>query len=136
MWDIAPIPSSTIWKKKGIFKTFSESSRRTIKEVGNIEFCELGETFKTSQCPSCLKYSKEGTVYCSCGICLTPSPEQTEKIKNRIDIISNPPYIIKEGQVGERHSTSTVAVRSLESDGHNKRSKQEKLLVYRAPMAY
>ena len=31
--------------------------------------------------------------------------------------------------------TSTVAVRSLESDGRNKRTKQEKVQVYRAPMA-
>ena len=44
----------------------------------------------------CLKYSKEGTVYCLCGICLVPSPEQTEKIKNRFEIISNPLYFIKE----------------------------------------
>ena len=49
--------------KKGVSSTFSEASRRTIKELGNIELDELGEISKTVQCPSCLKYSKEGTVY-------------------------------------------------------------------------
>ena len=68
----------------------SEASRRTIKEMGNIESCELGETVRTTHCPSCLRYSKEGTVYCLCAKCLMPSPEQTERTKNRIDIISDP----------------------------------------------
>ena len=65
-------------EKKGISNTFSEASRRTIKDMGNIELYELGETFRSIQCPSCLSYSKEGTVYCSCCICLMPSPEQTD----------------------------------------------------------
>ena len=37
--------------KKGITNTFSEASRRTIKELGNIELHELGEISKTVQCP-------------------------------------------------------------------------------------
>ena len=32
-----------------------------------------------------------------------PSPEQTEKIKNRIDLISDPLYAVKQGTRGERH---------------------------------
>ena len=57
----------------------------------------------STQCLSCLKYTIEGTVYCLCGKCLMPSPEQTDKIKNRIDITSNPLYTMKEGHTGERH---------------------------------
>ena len=90
-------------RKKDISSTFSEASRRTIKELGNIEFFELGEIAKKVQCPSCFMYSKEGTVYCLCGICLVNSLEQTEKIENRWEIISNPLYFIKEGHLGERH---------------------------------
>ena len=71
--------------KKGIFNIFSEASKRTIKERDDIEFFELGETVRTTQCPSCSRYSKEGTVYCLCGKCLVPPSEQTEKIKKRID---------------------------------------------------
>ena len=53
--------------------------------------------------PVLLDFSKEGTVYCSCGKNLMPSPEQTGKIQNRIDIISNPLYVIKQGKRRERH---------------------------------
>ena len=49
--DVAPIPSSTIWeRKKGKSNAFSEAPRRTIKEMGNIELYELGETVRTTQC--------------------------------------------------------------------------------------
>ena len=75
----------------------SEASRRKIKEVGNVELFELGEAVRTTQCSSCLRYSKEGTVYCLCGKCLVPSPEQIEKHRNRIDIISDPLYVVKQG---------------------------------------
>ena len=126
--DIAPIPSSTIWKKKGISNTSSDASRRTIKEMGNIEVCEPGETVKTTQCPSCFKYSKEGTVYCLCGTCHMHSPEPTEKIKNRIGIISNPLHIIKKvNQENVMHHT--LVVRSLESKRYNNSSEKEKLSV-------
>ena len=49
-------------------------------------------------------FTQKGTVYYFCGMCLVPSLEQTQKIKNRSGIISIPPrYIIKEGQSGKRH---------------------------------
>ena len=75
-------------EKKGISSMFSKASRRTIK--GKVELYELGEISKTDQCQSCLRYFKEATVDCLCGICLMPSLEQTEKIKNRIDNKSSP----------------------------------------------
>ena len=67
----------------GISNTFIVAPRRTIKELGNIELYDLGEITKTVQCPSFLKYSKERTVCCLCGICLIPSLEH-RKIKSRI----------------------------------------------------
>ena len=65
-------------------ETVSEESRRV---MATLSFYKLGETSRKIQCPSCWTYSKEGSVYSPCGICLMPSPEQPEKIKNRIDII-------------------------------------------------
>ena len=32
-----------------------------------------------------------------------PSPEKTEKMKNRIDIVSDPLYVVRQGICGERH---------------------------------
>ena len=63
---------------KGTSNEFSEASRRTIKELGNIELYDLGEISQTVQCTTCLKYSKEGAFHCTCGVCLVLSPEQTE----------------------------------------------------------
>ena len=39
-------------------RAFSGASRRTIKELGNIELYELGELSKTVQCQTCLRCSK------------------------------------------------------------------------------
>ena len=65
--------------------------------MGNIELYELGETVRTTQCLTSLRHSKEGTVHCVCGKCLMPLSEQTERIKNRIDIISDPLFVVKQG---------------------------------------
>ena len=51
-------------KQEGVSNVFSEASKRAIKEMGNIELYELGETVRTT---TCLRHSKEGTVYRVCG---------------------------------------------------------------------
>ena len=55
-----------------------------------------------------------------------PSPEQTEKIKSRIDIISIPRYII-EGLTRQRHGTETVARRPWEVKRCNSGRKEKKV---------
>ena len=42
------------------YNVFSEKSKRKVKEMGNIELYELGETVRTTQCPTCLRYGTEG----------------------------------------------------------------------------
>ena len=93
--ESTPNQSSMIWERKDTCNTFSEASKRTVKELGNIELYELGEISKTIQCPTCLRYPMEGTVYCTSGVCLMPLPEQTRKITNRFETMSNPFYSIK-----------------------------------------
>ena len=90
-------------KQEGVSNVFSEESKRKLKEMGNIELYELSETVRTTQCPTCLKHSKEGTIYCGCGKCLIPSQEHADKIKRRIDILADPLYVVKRGRQGERH---------------------------------
>ena len=87
-------------QQEGVSNVFSEESQRKMKDVGNIELYELSETVRTTQCPICLKHSKEGTFYCGCGNCLIPSQEHADKIRRRIDILAELPYIVKRG----RHS--------------------------------
>ena len=74
--------------KTGQSTGFSEESSRTIQEMGNVELCELGETFRTVQCQACLKHEPEGLIYCSCGMCFRPSPEQKQRIKTQFEVVT------------------------------------------------
>ena len=49
------------------FNPFSPESFVLIREVGNIELCELFETQPKTQCKVCLSYWNIGIVYCTCG---------------------------------------------------------------------
>ena len=102
--------------KKGISNVFSKAS-------GNIKLYELGETVRTTQCPSCLRYAKKGTIFCLCGKCLMPRLNK-EKIKNRIGIISNPLYVIKGWSYRRTSWTKTVAICPLEGERCNRRSEE------------
>ena len=62
---------------------FSPESKQMIREVGNIELCELLETEPKAQCKVCLSYWNIGIVYCTCG------------------------HFLREGRVKIRNSSST-----------------------------
>ena len=49
------------------FYPFSPESKQMIRDVGNIELCELLETEPKAQCKVCLSYWDIGIVYCTCG---------------------------------------------------------------------
>ena len=119
LWEIVtrhcPRPHAWIMlrKRKTRFKSisefmeypnvFSEESKRKLKEMGNIELYELGETVRTTQCLACLRNSKEGANYCGCGECLILSQEHTDKIKRRIDFHADPLFVVERRKTGERH---------------------------------
>ena len=46
---------------------FSPESKQMIRDVGNIELCELLETEPKTQCTACLSCWNVGIVYCTCG---------------------------------------------------------------------
>ena len=71
-------------EKNGISDTSREASRLTIKEMGNIELYESCETFRTIQCPLCLKYSKEGTVYCLFQYVLCPRLNKQKRSRMKL----------------------------------------------------
>ena len=48
------------------FNPFSPESKQMIRDVGNIELCELLETEPKAQCKVCLSYWDIGIVYCTC----------------------------------------------------------------------
>ena len=49
------------------FNPFSPESKQMIRDVGNIELCELLETEPKTQCKVCLSYWNICILYCTCG---------------------------------------------------------------------
>ena len=49
------------------FNPISPESKQMIRDVGNIELCELLETETKTQCTMCVSYWNIGIFYCTCG---------------------------------------------------------------------
>ena len=49
------------------YNPFSETTKKMIKDVGNVELFELFETDPKTQCKACLSCWSEGIVYRTCG---------------------------------------------------------------------
>ena len=81
------------------FNPLSPESKQMIREVGNIEWCELLETEPKTQCKVCLSYWNIGIVYCTCGHFLREGRGANQQfIKYTIDLLSIPEYVIKKGR--------------------------------------
>ena len=81
------------------FNPFSQESKEMIREVGNIELCELLETEPKAQCKVCLSYWDVGIVYCTCGHFLRNGTEENKKfVQYTMDLLSIPNYYIKKGR--------------------------------------
>ena len=61
------------------FNLFSPESKQMIRDVGNIELCELLDTEPKTQCPVYLSYCDVGIVYCTCGHFLRKGTEENQK---------------------------------------------------------
>ena len=78
---------------------FSPESKQMIRDVGNIELCELLETEPKTQCKVCLSYWNIGIVYCKCGHFLRKERGANQQfIKYTIDLLSVPEYVIEKGR--------------------------------------
>ena len=81
------------------FNPFSPESKQMIRDVGNIELCELLETESKTQCKACLSYRNIGIVHCTCGHFLRQGREENQQfIKYTMDLLSIPEYVIKKGR--------------------------------------
>ena len=70
-----------------------------IRDVGNIELCELLETEPKTQCKACVSYWNIGIVYCTCGHFLHKETEVNRKfVKYTMDLLSVLEYVIKKGR--------------------------------------
>ena len=90
------------------FNPFSQESKQMIREVGNIELCELLDMEPKTQCKVCLSYWDIGIVYCTCGHFLRKGTEKNKKfVQYTMDLLSIPDYFLRKGD-----STGTVTGRS------------------------
>ena len=81
------------------FNPFGPESKQMIRDVGNIELCELVDTEPKTQCKVCLSYWDIGIVYCTCGHFLRKGREENQKFtKYTMDLLSIPDYYIKKGR--------------------------------------
>ena len=62
---------------------FSKNSKAMIRELGNVELCELCETIPKVQFSHCLLYWNQGIVYCTCGQFLIDSESRRKLNKIR-----------------------------------------------------
>ena len=81
------------------FNPFSKESKDMIRDVGNIELCELLDVEPKAQCKVCLSYWDVGIVYCTCGHFLRNGTEENKKfVQYTMDLLSIPNYYIKKGR--------------------------------------
>ena len=91
-------------QQKNVYNPFSNNSKAMIRELGNVELFELCETFPKVQCSHCLLYWNQGIVYCTCGQFLVESESRRKFHKPRLEALSIPHYVIKQGRChGARH---------------------------------
>ena len=78
-------------QKSQSFNPFSPESKQMIRDVGNIELCELLETEPKTQCTVCLSYWNIGIVYCTCGHFLRIRTEENKKfVQYTMNLLSVP----------------------------------------------
>ena len=87
------------------FNPFSKESKDMIRDVANIELCELLDVEPKAQCKVCLSYWDVGIVSCTCGHFLRDGTEENKKfVKCTLDLLSIPNYYIKKGRLhGHRY---------------------------------
>ena len=76
-------------RQRQSFNPFSPESKQMIRDVGNIELCELLETEPKTQCKVCLSYWDIGIVYYTCGHFLRKGREENQQfVKCTMDLLS------------------------------------------------
>ena len=80
------------------YNPFSATSKKMIKNVGNVELFELFETDPKTQCKACLSYWIEGIVYCTCGYLFKVIVANRSFIVYTLDLLSIPEHVIKKGR--------------------------------------
>ena len=84
-------------RQNNAYNSFSEKSKKMIKDMGNVELFELFETDPKTQSTECLLYWSLGIIYCTCGH-LLKEVKPVEAPFNVRWTFSIPNYVIKKGR--------------------------------------
>ena len=76
---------------------FSEEAKQLVHTMRNVECFELYEISPQIQCPYCMQYLTDGTVYCDCGTCLVPAEVSRTLNRERFDTLTILDFLIKQG---------------------------------------
>ena len=91
-------------QQNNVYNPFSNDSKAMIREWCNVELFELCETIPKVHCSHCLLCWNQGIVCCTCGQFLVDSESKRKFHKLRLDALSIPRHVIKEGRShGARH---------------------------------
>ena len=115
---------------------FSEESRRTVYEMGNVQLIELKQTSATFQCSSCLKHVLEGVNMCKFGVCLRPKQSTLDRIREAFAALKNSLFPNQRCHFKRNEKWSqSMAKRSSQSLGCKKRSTETRQVhLFSGPM--
>ena len=92
-------------KPNNTYNPFSEESKVTIRDMGNVELFELCETIQKVQCSECILYWNQGIVCCICGHLLKKKSEASQHFHQwRLDAFSIQNHVIKKVRATSRCS--------------------------------
>ena len=94
---------------------FSPESTQMVRDVGNIELCELLETEPKTHCKVCWSYWNFGILSCTCGNFSHKERGANQQFINyTMDLLSVPEYVIKTGRPhGHRYGKSRETRNSI-----------------------
>ena len=124
------------WARKGKSNRSSKESKKTIQRLGKSN-CMIWEMFprKHSARPA-PSVGLRDWLYCTCGVCLRPSPEQKRKIKSQFDVLSIPYYTVENGLLTRSKTwAEPVAIWSLESERYKAKCAKERTRFHFGKMA-
>ena len=78
-----------------VYNPFSTTSKKKIRDMGNVELFGLFETDPKTQFNECFSYWMEGIVHCTCGQIMIESAANRSVIQKTSDFLSIPNYVIK-----------------------------------------
>ena len=118
------------------FNPFSKESQDMIREVGNIELCELLDVEPKAQCKACLAFWDAGIVDCTCGHFLRDGTEENKRfVKYTLDLFSIPNYYIKKGRLhGHRYGKKQGDHEYFITEFAQEEMQEERFLGYSRPV--